>query len=220
MTSIQEFDGNVPNLIVKDCTYYIQQKANYGMTLFAFRMTLLISIIILGSVSLFSIFYAQLLSSFTTDDKFNNDLFYLSFAQVSNNGTISSTRDNSTWISERDNLKIKMELEPEVPIIDQWTQIHFGIRNLTSDMLLLEDGLLVNATITDHDGRLFKFPQKSIIDGKLNLEYIFPDDGQHRIILQIYKNNMAFTVAFFDVTVPHTQPPKDFWSQLFQPQPY
>lgn len=193
------------------------------MTLYAFQIMLLISILILGSFSLFSIFYPQLLSSLTGNndyDKFKDNLFYLGFAQVSNNDTISSTIDNSTWISERDNLKITMKLELEVPIIDQWTRIHFEIRNMTSDIFLLEDGLLVNATITDHDGRLFKFPQKSIIDGKFNLEYIFPDDGQHRIILQFYRNDMAFTVAFFDVTVPHPQPPKDFWSQLFQPKPY
>ncbi|MGD9673205.1 MAG: hypothetical protein AB7U98_06985 [Candidatus Nitrosocosmicus sp.] len=190
------------------------------MTLYALRKTIVISTVILGSIYLSWIIYPQLLSSFTDNETFKDDLFYMGFAQVSNNGTVSSTIDNSTWISERDNLKITMELEPEVPIIDQWTRIHFEIKNMTSDMFFLEDGLFVNATFTDHDGRLFKFPQKSIIDGKFNLEYIFPDDGQHRIILQLYKNNIAFTVAFFDLTVPHPQLPKDFWSQLFQPRPY
>ena len=206
------------------CTYFIYyKKPTQGVTLYALRMTLVISIVILGSIPLFSIFYTQLLSSFTGNndyDKFKADLFYPGFAQVSSNGSLSSTMDNNTWISDRDNLKIVMKLEPEVPIIDQWTRIHFEIRNMTSDMFFLEDGLLVNATITDHDGRLFKFPQKSIIDGKFDLEYIFPDDGQHRIILQLYKNNMAFTIAFFDLTVPHQQPSTDFWSQLFPPKPY
>src|SRR5690606_1098858 len=142
------------------CTYFIYyKKPTQGVTLYALRMTLVISIVILGSIPLFSIFYSQLLSSFTGNndyDNFKSDLFYPGFAQVSSNGSLSSTMDNNTWISDRDNLKIVMKLEPEVPIIDQWTRIHFEIRNMTSDMFFLEDGLLVNATITDHDGRLFK----------------------------------------------------------------
>ncbi|VFJ15160.1 hypothetical protein [Candidatus Nitrosocosmicus franklandus] len=189
------------------------------MNLYTARIMMIASIVIYGYFSFFSII-PSLTSLYVDDNNSEADLFYEGFAQVEDNNTTEPIIDNTTWISERENLKITMNLEPKIPIIDQWTLISFEIRNLTSDDLLLENGLLVNATITDHDGRLFKFPQKSVKDGMFNLEYIFPDDGQHRIILQFYKSNIAFIVASFDLTVPHPQPATDFWSQLFQPKPY
>lgn len=143
------------------------------------------------------------------------------FAQQTGNDDISpKILVNDTWISKRDNLSINIKLEPTVPIIDQWTKMYFEIKELGSGNLVQYDILTVNATISDHDGRLFKFPKQQVMDGRFNISYIFPDDGQHRVILQIYKDNAAFNVAAFDIDVPHPQSPQGFFERLFQPLPY
>lgn len=143
------------------------------------------------------------------------------FAQQTNNNNISpKILVNDTWSSKRDNLSIIIKLEPIVPIIDQWTKIYFEIKELGSGKFIQNTNLTVNATISDHDGRLFKFPEQKVIDGRFNISYIFPDDGQHRLILQLYKGNTAFTIATFDIDVPHSQPPQGFFERLFQPLPY
>ena len=141
-------------------------------------------------------------------------------AQSDLNNTIpTNTIANETWLSKRDNLNITINLNPKIPIIDEWTLIQFEVRKLDSGDLV-NDTLSSNVTITDHDGRLFKFPEQIIANGKFSVDYIFPDDGQHRIILQFYKNSTAFTVASFDLTISHPPPPGDFLSWLFQPRQY
>ncbi|MDN5846408.1 MAG: hypothetical protein L0H53_09060 [Candidatus Nitrosocosmicus sp.] len=56
-------------------------------------------------------------------------------------------------------------------IIDKWTLIHFEIRKLDSGDLV-NDTLTSNVTMADHDGRLFKFPEQIISNGKFSVEYI------------------------------------------------
>ena len=144
----------------------------------------------------------------------------LVFAQSELTNTFpASTIANETWLSKRDNLNITIKIDPKVPVIDEWTLIQFEVRNLDSGDLV-NDTLTSNVTLTDHDGRLFKFPEQMISNGKFSIEYIFPDDGHHRIILQFYKDSTAFTVASFELNVPHPQPSNDFLSWLFQPRPY
>lgn len=126
---------------------------------------------------------------------------------------------DDSWASKRDNLNMTVKLDPKVPIIDEWSLIKFEVRELDSGYLI-NGNLTSNITITDHDGRLFKFPEQIISNGKFSVEYIFPDDGQHRIILQIYKNSTAFTVASFELNIPHSQASNDFLPWLFQPRPY
>lgn len=83
--------------------------------------------------------------------------------------------------------------------------------------------LKAKVTLTDPDSRPYKFENKIIpvIDGKFSIEYIFPDDGQHRIILQLYKNTTAFVVDSFDLFISHSSPQsqpdasKGFFSDLF-----
>lgn len=145
---------------------------------------------------------------------------YLVFPQSELNNTIpTNTIVNETWLSKRDNLNITINLNPKIPIIDEWTLIQFEVRKLDSGDLV-NDSLTSNVTITDHDGRLFKFPEQIIANGKFSVEYIFPDDGQHRIILQLYRDLTPFTVASFDLTISHPQPPDNFLSWLFQPRQY
>ena len=114
-----------------------------------------------------------------------------------------------------------MKLEPNVPIIDKWTRMDFELRNQEGDGEFVKGNFTSNATITDHAGRLFKFPEKTIEDSRFFLEYIFPDDGQHQVILQLYDNSRAITVASFDLNIPHSQTtPGNLLSQLFQSRPF
>ncbi len=112
---------------------------------------------------------------------------------------------NSTWISIRDDLAATLELVPKVPIIDETTKLLFEVRNLNGSH---PDNLNAKVTMTDHDRRLYKFENKSIpiINGQFFVYYIFPDDGEHRIILQLYKNTTPFAVSTFDVLIPHPIP--------------
>ena len=123
------------------------------------------------------------------------------------NYTNPSIVKNDSWISERNNLNVTVQLMPIVPVIDETTKILFEVTSL-NNFKPFED-LNTRVTITDHDGRLYKFENKllPVIDGQFSVNYIFPDDGEHRIILQLYKNTTPFTVSSFDLLIPHPTPP-------------
>ncbi len=114
---------------------------------------------------------------------------------------------NDTWLSKQNNLNDTISLEPKVPVIDEKTPISFEIRKLNDSSPF--ENLSARVTLTDHDGRLFKFNNQNmpISDGKLSVEYIFPDDGEHRVILQLYKNESAFSISSFDIVIPHPKQP-------------
>ncbi|WP_458720430.1 hypothetical protein [Candidatus Nitrosocosmicus sp. R] len=143
------------------------------------------------------------------------------FSSIANMSVIK----NNSWISEQDNLNISLRLEPQVPIIDQVTRLSFEVRNLNDSTLI--NNLNTKVTLTDHDGRLYKFENKliPISGGHFSVDYIFPDDGEHRIILQLYKNITPFTVSSFDLAIPHPTPSSetenllnpftDFFNSLF-----
>jgi hypothetical protein len=92
---------------------------------------------------------------------------------------------------------------PKVPVIDEKTNISFEIRKLNGSGLF--ENLNAKVTMTDHDGRLFKFDNEQIpvLGGKFSVEYIFPDDGEHRVILQLYRNDSAFAISSFNMVIPH-----------------
>jgi hypothetical protein len=114
---------------------------------------------------------------------------------------------NDTWVSTQNNLNVTISLEPKVPVIDEKTNILFEIRKLNDSSLF--ENLSARVTLTDHDGRLFKFNNQNMptSGGNLSVEYIFPDDGEHRVILQLYKNESAFSISSFDIAIPHPKQP-------------
>ncbi|TVP41800.1 hypothetical protein NARC_10206 [Candidatus Nitrosocosmicus arcticus] len=139
-------------------------------------------------------------------------LFFISFAffeyhskALSLNDT-QSTIKNDSWISEQDDLNVTVKLIPMVPVIDEITKILFEVTSLNNSKPF--EDLNTRVTITNHDGRLYKFENKLIpvTDGQFSVNYIFPDDGEHRIILQFYKNTTPFTVSSFDLLIPHPAP--------------
>ncbi len=66
---------------------------------------------------------------------------------------------NVTWLSKRDNLNITIELDPKVPIIDEWTKIQFEVRKSDSSELV-NGNLTTNATLTDHDEGCLNFQNR------------------------------------------------------------
>ena len=86
-------------------------------------------------------------------------------------------------------------------------KILFEVKNLNASKPRMD--LNTRVTVTDHDGRLYKFENKLIpvINGQFSVNYIFPDDGEHRIILQLYENSTPLTVSSFDLLIPHPTPP-------------
>ena len=147
------------------------------------------------------IFFSSLLATITMLFAFSE--FYSTTA-FSFNETDSSIVKNDYWISQRDDLNITIKLVPDVPVIDENTKILFEVMHLLNNSGPYKD-LNTRVTITDHDGRLFKFENKliPITNGQFSINYIFPDDGEHKIILQLYKNTTPFTVGSFDLVVPH-----------------
>ena len=113
---------------------------------------------------------------------------------------------NSTWISKRDNLNVTMSLIPQMPIIDQITKINFEVKKL--DNLGFLNNASAKITITDQDGRLYKFDNKffPIVDGNVSVDYLFPVEGQHKVILQLYNNSMPISVSSFDIIIPKSIP--------------
>lgn len=161
-----------------------------------------------------SISFAIYCSSFTLESFSQKPLNNINTANSNNNVDIAN------WISAQNDLNVTMILEPKIPIIDEMTSISFNVGKLNSSDIYKD--LNARVTITDHDGRLFKFNNQyfPITNGKLSVTYIFPDDGVHRIILQLYKNTNPFAMGSFDVIVPPVKSPADIFAWLFQPRPY
>ena len=99
-----------------------------------------------------------------------------------------------------------MSLIPPLPIIDQTTKINFEVKKLDNSGFL--DTASAKITITDQDGRLYKFDNKffPIVDGNVSVNYLFPVEGEHEVILQLYNNSRPFTVSSFHIIIPQSVP--------------
>ena len=144
----------------------------------------------------------------------NNYIFNInnSFSQ-----TPFGKNNANTWISKRENLNISITLDPKVPIVDTNTKISFDIKKLNSSITSDLENLSGKVTIVDSDGRIFKFDNKNITGNKFFVNYIFPSDGQNKILLQLYKNKIPFTISYFNlnISLPQSQN-NDFFANLFK----
>jgi hypothetical protein len=111
-----------------------------------------------------------------------------------------------------------MSLSPSLPVTDQNTTISFEIKKLNNAISSNYANLSGRVVIVDSDGRLFKFGNQSITDNKLSINYIFPSNGEDRIILELYKNQTPFTIGSFNlnVTTPNNQQNNNFFTNLFK----
>ncbi len=138
-----------------------------------------------------------------------------SFAQsITANKSIDK---NQFWVSKKDNLNISIALDPAVPIVDKSTKISFEIKKLNNSFSPTFSNFSAKVTMTDSEGRLFKFEKQNIINNKFFVNYIFPSNGTDRAILQLFKNGIPFTIGSFDIIVP-LAPVQDnnFFTNLFK----
>ena len=92
---------------------------------------------------------------------------------------------------------------PEKPIIDTFTTLQFSVTNLQTGKHIGES--LAQVTVTNGQ-RFFKFQNISTQNGDFSVDYIFPDDGTHQVLLRLEENE-SIHVASFQVFVPHQHPP-------------
>ena len=116
---------------------------------------------------------------------------------------IVDSNNTQVWKNTNDNLKIQFGYNPEKPIIDTFTNLQFSITNLGTDEHIKD--LVAQVTVTNGQ-RLFKFQNISAQNGDFSVDYLFPDDGTHQVLLRIDAND-TIHVASFNVFVPHQSPP-------------
>jgi hypothetical protein len=114
---------------------------------------------------------------------------------------------DSSRIQERKNVKnnvdIKFSYLPEKPIIDTFTKLEFSVTNLKTGEHLHD--FIARVTVTNGQ-RLFKFQNITVNSGDFSVDYIFPDDGTHQVLLRIDTKEFI-QLASFQVFVPHQSPP-------------
>ncbi len=108
------------------------------------------------------------------------------------------------WIDRNYKVRIQFLYEPEMPIIDQFTELKFSIQNDSTSEHIKD--LTGRVTVTNGQ-RLFKFQNISIPDGDFSVKYLFPDDGTHQVLLRVDGKNKLTEIASFKVFVPHQGPP-------------
>jgi len=113
------------------------------------------------------------------------------------------SNNTQLWKDPIDNLKIQFGYKPEKPIIDTFTNLEFSVTNLRTGEHIKDS--VAQVTVTNGQ-RLFKFENITTQNGDFSVDYIFPDDGTHQVLLRIDKND-SIHVASFQVFVPHQSPP-------------
>jgi len=113
------------------------------------------------------------------------------------------SNNTQVWKNTQDNLKIEFGYLPEKPVIDTFTSLAFSVTNLQTGEHT-GDGV-AQVTVTNGQ-RLFKFKNVSVQNGDFSVDYLFPDDGTHQVLLRLDRND-TINLASFKVFVPHQSPP-------------
>lgn len=127
----------------------------------------------------------------------------LSISVNLSNAHIFNSNNTQVWNNTEDNIRIEFGYLPEKPIIDTFTNLAFSVTNLRTGDHSAEG--IAQVTVTNGQ-RLFKFNNVSIQNGDFSVDYLFPDDGTHQVLLRLDKND-SINLASFQVFVPHQTPP-------------
>ena len=114
-----------------------------------------------------------------------------------------NSNNTQIWKNSQDNLKIEFGYLPEKPVIDTFTSLVFSVTNLQTGE---HDGEGVAQVTVTNGQRLFKFENVSVQNGDFTVDYLFPDDGTHQVLLRLDRND-TIDLASFNVFVPHQSPP-------------
>ena len=141
-------------------------------------------------------FYLLVLTTFLQTLIILSSLLNSSFAHLNSN-------DTQVWKDSKDNIEIQFRYRPEKPIIDMFTNLEFSATNLQSGDHIKDS--IASVTVTNGQ-RLFKFDNISVSNGDFSVDYLFPDDGTHQVLLRLDRN-ASIHLASFQVFVPHQSPP-------------
>jgi hypothetical protein len=123
--------------------------------------------------------------------------FPLSSAHIIDSTRVQEVKD------VKNNVDIKFSYIPEKPIIDTFTKLEFSVTDLKTGEHLHD--FIARVTVTNGQ-RLFKFQNISVENGDFSVDYIFPDDGTHQVLLRIDTKEFI-KLASFRVFVPHQSSP-------------
>jgi hypothetical protein len=112
--------------------------------------------------------------------------------------------NTQVWQNRKNNIEIQFAYEPQLPIIDTFTELKFSVQNTSSNEHF--ENLTARVVVTNGQ-RLFKFENISVPYGHFSVKYIFPDDGTHQVLLRLDMSDDLKLPASFDVFVPHQSPP-------------
>ena len=113
------------------------------------------------------------------------------------------TNNTQTWQNKQNKIEIQFAYEPQLPIIDKFTELKFSIQNTSSNEHI--DNLTARVVVTNGQ-RLFKFENINFTSGHFSVKYLFPDDGTHQVILRLDASDKLKIPASFNVFVPHQSP--------------
>jgi len=133
-------------------------------------------------------------------------LFFVTFLTLpfhTSYAHIGDSKNIQVWKNPKNDLKIEFAYKPERPVIDTFTTLQFSVTNLGTDEHVKDS--VAQVTVTNGQ-RLFKFQNINNENGDFSVDYLFPDDGTHQVLLRIDKND-SIQVASFKVFVPHQSPP-------------
>lgn len=108
------------------------------------------------------------------------------------------------WQSRQNNIEIQFTYEPKIPIIDTFTELKFSIQNISSGEHVEN---LTGRVVVTNGQRLFKFENINIPAGHFSVRYIFPDDGNHQVLIRLDRGNDFKIPASFNIFVPHQSLP-------------
>ena len=114
------------------------------------------------------------------------------------------TNNTQTWQNKQNKIEIQFAYEPQLPIIDEFTELKFSIQNTSSNEHI--ENLTARVVVTNGQ-RLFKFENISFTSGHFSVKYLFPDDGTHQVLLRLDASGKLKIPASFNVFVPHQSPP-------------
>ena len=128
----------------------------------------------------------------------NSDYFLMSL-DSSAYAQITNSDKTQQWIDKENNAKIIFTYDPESPVIDKFTQLLFGIRDLRTGAEI-KQGLHARIIITN--GRdILKITNSTFTEGNFSINFAFPDSGSYQVISKIDSKNYS-ELASFSVFVP------------------
>lgn len=142
--------------------------------------------------------------------------YHIVYSLYSENNTSNNVYSS---INKSDSLNISMRFEPAIPKIYQQTKILFQVNQLNGSAY--HKNLTATVTILDKEGGLYKFGNLKMHDGKFFINYIFQNNLQNKIIVQLYNNNSGFALTSFDFQIPKPFTPVNnnsgnFFTDLFK----